>query len=700
VAVGRDRGLGGLVVSGCSGFRGPGRPNGPPSRRLAPGGFSGHRARNTGSRAVAPSPLLVPLGMWSYPEIMARSRANRLVRGAAVLLVVLFGAAAVLPAAAQQPYPVVSWYDEFEGNSIDPGRWTFDLGTGAEVGLVGWGNNELQYYTDRPANARVADGLLSITARRENYGGMDYTSARLTSRGRFSQAGGRFEIRAALPAGQGFWPAFWMLPESSRYGGWAASGEIDILEARGQDTRRIENTIHYGGSWPDNTSTGSAYTLPGGGRTTDFHVYAVEWDLGPQPMLRWYVDDTLSWVTTQWWSSGGPYPAPFNEPFHLLVNLAVGGNFVGPPNGQTPFPSAMLVDYVRVYDRAPADITLDVPTGVETQFQAGYGRILVADSLTKTGDGTLVLDAANDYSGPTRVLGGELLLANPLAVAASGIEVATGARLAAAEGVVIEAPEVTLTGGRLAVPRVTVSAATGIGRLAIDSGSLDGPPEMVVTEGGILALPADRVTAHTLAVLTVNELTGGGLVDLGAGRLTIEPGGISSLGVIGDLLAGRNGGGWDGGVGITSTAAETAEPGTRAVGFVVEEDRSVVVAFAAPGDVDLDGRVDLFDLVTIDTSGSFGSGSFSTWQQGDVTYDGLTNVFDLIAIDAAGAFGTGNYLPPAQLATAVVPEPSAPFAGLLAAALLGQFRRFHRQKTTLMRGLLGQKKPRPCQFET
>ncbi len=612
-------------------------------------------SRTPAEDGPAPSPLLVPAGTSSYSETMFTCVAFRSRRVAAVLLTAVGASIAALPAAGQQPYPVVSWYDEFDGDAIDPGRWTFDLGTGADRGLVGWGNNELQYYTDRAANARVADGLLSITARRENEGGMEYTSARLTTRGRFSQTGGRFEIRAALPAGQGFWPAFWMLPESSRYGGWAASGEIDILEARGQDTRRIENTIHYGGSWPDNTYTGSAYTLPAGGRTTDFHVYAVEWDLGPQPMLRWYVDDTLSWVTSQWWSSGGSYPAPFDEPFHLLVNLAVGGNFVGPPDAGTPFPGSMLVDYVRVYDTAPADLVIDVPTASKTQFQAGYGRILTADSLTKTGAGTLVLDAANTFTGPTRVLGGGLRLTEPGALAASPVEVAAAARLSAAEGLTVQTPSVRLTGGTLDLPMVTISTEGGIGRLDFESGTIAGPAPVTVSGGGLLTLPADRVNGMSLAGLTVDELPGGGLVDLGAGRLTIQAGGISLLGLLGDLLAGRNGGGWDGATGMTSTAAATAEPGTRAVGFRQAGDGTMVVAFAAPGDVDLNGRVDLFDLVGIDTAGMFGTGTFSTWSQGDVTYDGQTNVFDLIAIDGAGVFGAGPYLPTATVAA--VPEP-------------------------------------------
>lgn len=159
-------------------------------------------------------------------------------------------------ARAQGNYPVLSWYDEFDGSRVDPDRWSFEHGTGSQFGLDGWGNNELQYYTSRTENARVADGLLTISARRESFGGQAYTSARLTTRGHFAQTGGRFEMRAALPLGQGLWPAFWMLPATTSYGGWAASGEIDIMEARGQSPGKVVNTIHYGGSWPNNEYRG------------------------------------------------------------------------------------------------------------------------------------------------------------------------------------------------------------------------------------------------------------------------------------------------------------------------------------------------------------------------------------------------------------------------------------------------------------
>ena len=240
------------------------------------------------------------------------------------------------------------WADEFDGAAVDPGKWEFQTGTGTAYGLpAGWGNNELQYYQE--ANATVAGGMLTITARRESVGGRSYTSARLRTLGRAAWSHGRFEMRARMPLGQGLWPAFWMLPTDTRYGGWAASGEI--MEYLGHEPERIHGTIHYGAPWPNNSFSGNTYDLPGGGRfDDDFHVFAVEWQRG---QIRWYVDDVLYATQTEWFSTAAPYPAPFDVDFHLLLNLAVGGNFPGPPNDSTSFPQELVVDYVRVYQQAP-----------------------------------------------------------------------------------------------------------------------------------------------------------------------------------------------------------------------------------------------------------------------------------------------------------------------------------------------------------
>ncbi|PFA66684.1 glycoside hydrolase [Bacillus sp. AFS015802] len=254
------------------------------------------------------------------------------------------------------PWSLV-WNDEFNQAEIDRGKWTFDIGNGyTDAGgafVPGWGNNEKQYYTDRPENARTEDGKLVITAKKENYNGYSYTSSRLKTKGLFSKAYGKFEMKASLPVGKGYWPAFWMLPEDDRYGGWAASGEIDILEAKGSIPHEAIGTIHYGESWPNNKYTGAEYEFENGSTIADEHVYSVEWEPGE---IRWYVDGKLRQTQNNWYSKGTgnaanfTYPAPFDQPFHMLLNLAIGGNFDGEPTEETMFPQSMDVDYVRVYD--------------------------------------------------------------------------------------------------------------------------------------------------------------------------------------------------------------------------------------------------------------------------------------------------------------------------------------------------------------
>ncbi len=239
------------------------------------------------------------------------------------------------------------WNDEFDGDRLDGGKWSYQLGDGCDIGLCGWGNNELQTYTT--ANATVSNGLLVITAKEESAAGRDYTSARIRTLDNGDWKYGRFEIRARLPAGQGLWPAIWLLPSESVYGGWAASGEIDIMEARGQSPSTVLGTLHYGATFPNNQSSGDAFTLPSGTFTDTFHTFVLEWTEG---RMVWLVDDTPYQVQTEWSTTAAAFPAPFDQDFHMLLNVAVGGNFVGSPNGSTVFPQTMEIDYVRVYQKA------------------------------------------------------------------------------------------------------------------------------------------------------------------------------------------------------------------------------------------------------------------------------------------------------------------------------------------------------------
>ena len=249
-----------------------------------------------------------------------------------------------VPEARGQEYRLV-WSDEFAGTQLDASKWEAQVGDGCPQ-LCGWGNNELQYY--RSQNASVAGGLLTITAKQEPYGGRNYTSARLRTRNRGDWTYGRIEMRAQMPVGQGLWPAFWMLPTDNVYGTWAASGEIDIVEYLGHQTHRVFGTLHYGGSYPLNQSSSNADTLDAGSFSDGFHDFALEWE--PCEM-RWYVDGLLYATQRDWNSSGGPYPAPFDARFHLLLNLAVGGYLPGSPDATTVFPQQLVVDYVRVYQK-------------------------------------------------------------------------------------------------------------------------------------------------------------------------------------------------------------------------------------------------------------------------------------------------------------------------------------------------------------
>ena len=273
---------------------------------------------------------------------------------------------------APPPGWVLAWHDEFDGVAVDTTKWGFELGNGFTgdngVYVAGWGNDELQCYTRDARNVFVSAGRLHLRAL-PGTGDCKYTSARLRTRradgaSLFAATYGRFEARMQLPLGQGLWPAFWMLPQDTHYGTWAANGEIDIMEARGQTPSTVLGTLHYGSQWPKNLHTGQDHVLPRGGSIAAFHTYGVEWEPG---RIRWLVDGVVVQSQGFWWSSsrtaGGQgvtpaneselnaWPAPFDRPFQLLLNLAVGGQFLGNPDASTPFPATMVVDWVRVYTR-------------------------------------------------------------------------------------------------------------------------------------------------------------------------------------------------------------------------------------------------------------------------------------------------------------------------------------------------------------
>jgi len=275
---------------------------------------------------------------------------------------------------------VPTWADEFDGTTLNLTNWEYMLGNGQNYGIPGWGNNELQTYTSRSQNIGVANGLLTITARREPLQGYQFTSARIRSQNRREFTYGRFEARIKVPSGQGIWPAFWMLPTNSPYGGWAASGEMDILETINA-ADQLHGTIHHGSNWPNNTSNGGSIA---GNWSQDFHTYAMEWE---PDEIRWYVNGTRYYrvTSTTWFSTAAPNNprAPFDTPFHLLLNVAVGGNWPGNPTEATPFPAQLQVDYVRVSQRpsqGPYAAQPILPARIEAErFDLGGGSIAYND---------------------------------------------------------------------------------------------------------------------------------------------------------------------------------------------------------------------------------------------------------------------------------------------------------------------------------
>jgi beta-glucanase (GH16 family) len=263
------------------------------------------------------------------------------------------------PAKSQQTMPAAPpgytlvWSDEFNSadrSTPDPAKWHYDLGGN------GWGNDELEFYTDHPQNAHIENGHLVITAQEEKSitpKGItrEYTSARIKTQTLFSQAYGRFEARIQIPQGMGLWPAFWMLGEDLPAVNWPRCGEIDIMENIGKEPSSIHASLHGPPAPASGKRTADLtekFSLPGQRKIADdFHLFAVEWE--PQE-LRFYIDQTrYATFTRKQWPAHAPWP--FDHKFFIILNLAVGGSWPGAPDSSTVFPRQMLVDYVRVYRR-------------------------------------------------------------------------------------------------------------------------------------------------------------------------------------------------------------------------------------------------------------------------------------------------------------------------------------------------------------
>lgn len=263
------------------------------------------------------------------------------------------------PDADKEGYRLV-WRDEFNGASLDTAKWGYQTGIkdiyGSSVGPDYWGNGELQYYTEDAVS--VADGSLKITATKQQQGDRPYTSGRILTRDKASFTYGYFEARMKTPTGSGMWPAFWMLPQPSspansenEYGGWPANGEIDIMEAKGRLENKVDTTLHFGKAWNAHDYVTKETTLSS--NTDEWHTYAVDWTADA---ISWFVDGqkVLTVTKDRWWSqdaSNQGKPQPFDKPFYIIFNLAVGGMYDNYSQPDGSFTSAsMYVDYVRVYE--------------------------------------------------------------------------------------------------------------------------------------------------------------------------------------------------------------------------------------------------------------------------------------------------------------------------------------------------------------
>ena len=236
----------------------------------------------------------------------------------------------------------------------------------------------------------MSNGILTIAAKKEPYtdpvqGNYEYTSARLSTQHKFSTCGGKIEVRARCDSGKSLWPAIWMLPEDSVYGGWAASGEIDIMEGWGSTPEKVCGTIHFGDVWPNNVYLTNDFYFENGDSTENWHTYSIEWD---KSEMRWFVDDKLYSTQSDWHSVNRKYPAPFDQNFYVILNLAVGGHFDGIDgiyaepatfaNGEKHFD----IDYVRVYDKKDDAFT---PTEITSTALSSYIEGATANVTNKDG---------------------------------------------------------------------------------------------------------------------------------------------------------------------------------------------------------------------------------------------------------------------------------------------------------------------------
>ena len=328
-------------------------------------------------------------------------------------------------------------------------------------------------------------------------------------------------------------------------------------------------------------------------------------------------------------------------------------------------------------------IAIDVAAGMQTQAQAGHAMIGGTSSLQKLGAGTLVLDAVNTHTGVTTVQSGTTRIATPNALVGSPTVVRQGATLAIATGSGARLPSITLEGGMLQPGGVlAVNGTSGVSRLVVVDGVVEGQPALTIGSGGEVKIAGGTDTSLAVASLGVDQLNGGRL-DLGLGRIEIAAGGITEADLLAGLVAGRSDGSWTGttGIGSSAVAAAIAAFEPRSLGWIQRGDGSYLVAYAAPGDINLDGWLDILDASNFFTSGRFNTGLTGQWSEGDFNYDAVVDTLDVVDFLSTGLFDTGSYLSasPTAFEAIAVPEPAS--AGALVAAAAAWVTRFCRRRS-------------------
>jgi autotransporter-associated beta strand protein len=328
-------------------------------------------------------------------------------------------------------------------------------------------------------------------------------------------------------------------------------------------------------------------------------------------------------------------------------------------------------------------IAIDVAAGMQTQAQAGHAMIGGTSSLQKLGAGTLVLDAVNTHTGVTTVQSGTTRIATPNALVGSPTVVRQGATLAIATGSGARLPSITLEGGMLQPGGVlAVNGTSGVSRLVVVDGVVEGQPALTIGSGGEVKIAGGTDTSLAVASLGVDQLNGGRL-DLGLGRIEVAAGGITDADLLAGLVAGRSDGSWTGttGIGSSAVAAAIAAVEPRSLGWIQRGDGSYLVAYAAPGDINLDGWLDILDASNFFTSGRFNTGLTGQWSEGDFNYDAVVDTLDVVDFLSTGLFDTGSYLSasPAAFEAISVPEPAS--AGALVAAAAAWVTRFCRRRS-------------------